>query len=516
MANIRAAQNGDFSATSTWVGGVVPGSGDVAYANTFTVTISDTRTVQAISNASATGITAGGTFSLVDNCNLTCTNANGCIVSTTVTGYDFAPIRYPISTSALTINSVARLNGNFVNTGWGGMENAIILFSGAGTLIVTGNLTAGTANYARAVICTGTGAFNLIGNLTNGSAGANVALDVRAATTVNITGNILQGAAGYRTIQNDAGNITITGNVIGASIQNTATITVNGTCQSDASLPAFITGNAGQITRLSGPFLLGASGNINPVQAQSWRWAPTQIPTYMEVPTSGGSTKRNLYTADNMPTGGYPVVANVRQSTVYGPSSEFTGTLAVPSPSSVALGVATDNTVGTAILTAASVRSAMGLASANLDTQFSGIPAAVWAAATRTLTTAIPTAADVASAVWSAAVRTITGGTVDTLTNSPNVPSAATIASAVWSAVTRTITGGTVDTLTNAPSVPSAAAIASQVRTELSTELGRIDAAISTRLAAAAYTAPPTTAAIRTELSVELACLDAAVSTRLA
>jgi hypothetical protein len=557
MANIAAAQNGDFSATSTWVGGVVPGSGDVAYANTFTVTVSDTRTVQAVSNASATGITYGGTFSLVNNCNLTCTNANGCIVSTTTTGTDYLPIRYPISTSALTINSVARLNGNFTNTGWGGQEAAIILFSGAGTLIVTGNLTAGTANYSRAVICTGTGTFNLIGNLKNGSAGANIALEVKAATTVTITGDILTGPAEYRTIQNDAGNITITGNVIGASVHNGATITVNGTCQSSASYPAFIQGNSGQVTRLSGPLLLGATGNVNPIQAYNWRWAPTQIPTYMEVPTSGGSTKRNLYTADNMPTGGYPVVANVRQSTVYGPSSEFTGTLAVPSPSSVALGVATDNTVGTAVLTAASVRSAMGLASANLDTQFSGIPAAVWAAATRTLTTAIPTAADVASAVWSAAsrtltmtiptaadvasavwsavTRTITGGTVDTLTNSPNVPSAATIASAVWSAISRTITGGTVDTLTNAPTVPSAAAIASQVRTELSTELGRIDVATSTRLAPAGTLARVTitdtvttltnspnvpsaasiAAAVRTELSAELGRIDVATSTRL-
>ena len=39
----------------------------------------------------------------------------------------------------------------------------------------------------------------------------------------------------------------------------------------------------------------------------------------------------------------------------------------------------------------------------------------------------------------------------------------------------------TVTTLTNAPSVPSAAAIASQVRTELSVELARVDAAITTR-----------------------------------
>jgi hypothetical protein len=62
-------------------------------------------------------------------------------------------------------------------------------------------------------------------------------------------------------------------------------------------------------------------------------------------------------------------------------------------------------------------------------------------------------------------------------------PTAASVASAVWGAAAKTITGGTVDTLTNAPTVPTAAAIASQVRTELGTELGRIDTTISSRLA---------------------------------
>jgi len=38
--------------------------------------------------------------------------------------------------------------------------------------------------------------------------------------------------------------------------------------------------------------------------------------------------------------------------------------------------------------------------------------------------------------------------------------------------------------------VPSAASIASATRTELTTELGRLDAAVSTRLAGSAYTAP--------------------------
>ena len=81
----------------------------------------------------------------------------------------------------------------------------------------------------------------------------------------------------------------------------------------------------------------------------------------------------------------------------------------------------------------------------------------------------------------------------------------------------------TTTTLTNAPTVPTASAIASQVRTELGTELARIDADVSSRLATSGYTAPttpPTAAAnataVRTELATELARVDVATSTRLA
>ena len=88
----------------------------------------------------------------------------------------------------------------------------------------------------------------------------------------------------------------------------------------------------------------------------------------------------------------------------------------------------------------------------------------------------------------------------------------------------------TTTTLTNAPSVPSAATIASQVRTELGTELGRIDAAVSSRLAPSGTLATVTTltnapsvpsastiaTATRTELAVELAKVSALNTERLA
>lgn len=70
------------------------------------------------------------------------------------------------------------------------------------------------------------------------------------------------------------------------------------------------------------------------------------------------------------------------------------------------------------------------------------------------------------------------------------------------------------------PSPPSASTIATAVRSELAIELARIDAAITTRLATAGYTAPPNVAAIatqvRTELTTELGRIDAAISSRLA
>jgi hypothetical protein len=79
------------------------------------------------------------------------------------------------------------------------------------------------------------------------------------------------------------------------------------------------------------------------------------------------------------------------------------------------------------------------------------------------------------------------GGKIDSI---PAAPTAAALATAVWATASKTITGGTVDTLTNSPSVPSAASIASATRTELATELARVDVATSTRLASSGYTAP--------------------------
>lgn len=113
------------------------------------------------------------------------------------------------------------------------------------------------------------------------------------------------------------------------------------------------------------------------------------------------------------------------------------------------------------------------------------------------VTTAVPTSSDIATAVWAAGTRTLT--------------SFGTLVSDVWSYATRLLTAGTNIVLAKGTGItgfndPTAAANASAVRSEITTELSRIDVAVSTRLATAGYTAPPSAA------TVADAVLDEAVS----
>ena len=60
MAYIRAVQNGNYSTPSTWDGGVVPTTGDIACADTFRITIDATSILATLSVAMADLVAAGG------------------------------------------------------------------------------------------------------------------------------------------------------------------------------------------------------------------------------------------------------------------------------------------------------------------------------------------------------------------------------------------------------------------------------------------------------------------------
>ena len=359
MANIPAIlSNSDYDNPATWQGGVVPGADDVAYANGQTVLTGGAITAQALTNAAAAGIVAGGTFSLQGGLSLTCTNTNGIIQGATATSVLTAP--------NLNVGATAAVAANCELT----VANAPPLtFNGSGVLNWIGNWS--KANIGQLLFAvTGNGTLNITGNV-NSPVSAIRAFDVNAGNlniTGTCTGRVLDGtSAGTAITINGLCVPTTTGPCITNS--SSATVTYYGLCQSSATSAVFGLGSTAQNTRISGPIRYGSGNYINPIPAARWSWAPSLIPTSMEVALSNGTTIRQLYTADNMPEGGYPVTGNVLSSVVYGPNSEFTGTYAQPAPSSVAQGVPVGATVGTAVLTGANVLAALGMAENNLDAQ---------------------------------------------------------------------------------------------------------------------------------------------------
>ena len=176
----------------------------------------------------------------------------------------------------------------------------------------------------------------------------------------------------------------------------------------------------------------------------------------------------DFYTSDNNPNGGV-ATTDVRLGVSYG--GGLVGTCAVPDAGTVAFGVAVGNTTGTATLTAANLRAALGMASANMDTQLSVL-------------------SNLDAAVSSRLAPSGTLATVTTLTNAP----ASVTPSDIWSHAARTLTSA---------SGPSATDIRQELDTN-STKLANLDATVSSRLASSAYSAAPTTSQIATAVEGSL------------
>jgi hypothetical protein len=534
MAIVRAVKSGVWSDPTVWAPSP-PTSADDVYSNTFTVTIDISPTVLSISNAAATGVTAGGSFVPTNGITLTCTGAGvvsgggHCFVSSLTLGQSctlVSNVTGPLSSSGFcgarnqstgTINIV----GNCTVAGIGyGVEN-----TSTGIVNITGSCTGGTGTSSHGAILSGNGQLNITGNCNGGSGTlAYGAFNNGTNGTLNITGTVTAGTGGFGAINSSTSGI----------------MSVAGVCQASTSLPAIGGGSIGQVTTLTGPLIssdgsggTAAASGVNPCVAVRWFPADTALSTFeyrMRGATAGGSPSvrpaRQLFLTDAY-SATYPTAANVRSATTYGPGNIYTGTCAVPPAGSVALGVPVDATTGTAALTAADIRSAVGLSSASLDTQLSGLSsgqttinnnvstrlassaytAPLDATGTRTALGLASANLDTQFSNIPANVRTNLStelGRIDTTVSSrlatsgyTTPPTVGDIATAVWSAATSVLSSlGSIGKLL----------------------VDNINASISSRLASASYTAPPTAtenaSAVRTELAPELARIDVATSTR--
>jgi hypothetical protein len=384
MATRYAVANGNWSNTATWNGGTLPTSADDIYANGFTVTINGPFTVLSIRNTTlaSPAIVAGGQFIYANGGNLTCTatqaihvgvgatpvlemtlaSGNSAIfngsVLTMTQGNSYNAIR-------LSNSGILNLNGNYNIDGSLATTNRyIIQHTSTGTLNIVGDLSlSSTSNsgFVNTLNVTSTGTTNITGNVSGGpSSGVNVCtIQTQGSGAINITGNV--STTGFFAISlntsntlNVIGNISTTGTQPAIHNQTAAAIiSVTGIITAGVSAPAIYSSFALTSGYSSGTFVK-VSGNVVNSTNNMAIVAPrvtidTNTSSWLFQISTGGN--RTLYAVGVAL--GNPTTNNVRFGTTYGPSSELTGTLIVPSPSNVLQGVGTDATTGTLLMTPA-------------------------------------------------------------------------------------------------------------------------------------------------------------------
>ena len=429
MANVRAFRAGNWSDTNTttspWAtGGVLyaPNSSDDVFTNGFTVTVDNSPTVVSVTN------TFAASRPWKDGATTTAAIGGGLILSNG-------------QTLTATTGALTTVVANFIT------------LSGINSAAFVGNVTANPAfNYS--IVNTGSGTLTFTGYTESAGSGGSTFRNQVAGNLV-INGGITSSALSAGAYQDAGGNLIVNGyatsnGTVCINSPGVGTVTVVGTMTaSNGGGNAIRSTNMASLVRASGSFICAADGTMA-VAAIKMILNTTPIAAKTRYALNGSGSFVDMFTADN--TGLAPAVGDVRAGVVYGSA---TGVLAVPPANSVAFGVPVDATTGTATLTAANVRTALGLASANLDTQLAVL-------------------SNLDAAVSSRLAPSGTLATVTTLTNAP----ASVTPSDIWSHATRTITGGLVDTattLTNAPTVPSVVQIRQEMDTN-STQLASIKA----------------------------------------
>jgi len=447
MPTYFARKSGNINAADVWAttpsgtaSAVTFASGDVLMANSFTITVNvstDLGGTGQLRNDATGGATTGGSFTLSDGVTLTANIYGGTVATQCVTANP--------STNQYIVGNV--FGGSGGSTSAHGISTGI----GTGTLTITGNLTGGAGiSSGTTAVSNASANLVLVGNVTgssNTAFGTGEGIRLTGAGNCTVTGNVTGGshATNYGVRVTGAGNITVIGQAIGG-----------------VAAPAIANESTGQVTVTravgngfgGGSVGLSAAFGVSNVASQSSITIVEQIEfgTLGQSPVNGRIRLKKMGTnvavfnfcdtagaktlIDATTNAAMPAATDVRFGTSYA-SGALTGSAYIPVAASVASGVPVDATVGTATLTAANVRAALGMASANMDTQLSVL------------------------------------SNLDAAVSSRLAPSG---------------TLATVTTLTNAPTVPTASAIASQVRTELTSELSKVSALNTDRLAQCATT----------------------------
>jgi hypothetical protein len=347
-------------------------------------------------------ISNGGGFRILDGgLSLTCiSNINQTMVgggtlltiNTTsgITNLQFSSIygaNATINTTILTVTgaSIVNIVGDFM---CGNQNNRGCLLSGTATVNLIGSVR--TVHYTFTVFTWELNVdttFNLTGNvipsISANSLQSCAAIRLIGNCTLNINGNVdFEGGFNNKgntssttfliNVNSTNSNITVNGIIRGGTSYNNHFAITNGGISnvidhngilyggsaggSGGGNPGIFNTGVSSITRLSGPLVFGDYGC--PPFAASRIFLTDNVSKYTEFAsnsTNGAAfpglppTRLTMYSPDTIVDA--PIQTDVRQGVTYALGSQ-TGSLIVPSPSDVRKGIATDNTVGTADLSA--------------------------------------------------------------------------------------------------------------------------------------------------------------------
>ena len=344
MATITSAATGNWSATATWVGGVVPTSvDDVVIAANHVVTLDVDATILTLTGAANTTSHVAITTSRT----LTCTDANGITAKNVISGLGLVRI----TGVGITVNINSNLRGVQVATSYALSVSSICTVNVIGDISISGSVN----TVVDCVLISTAATFNVIGNVIANPTGSIRQSNINASNNavINVTGNLISGSASSICIYNSTTNTSISVNVIG-NITNTNGLAVSlqtspskvsctGTIIGSGS-PAITVQNSSAIVTIEGPVFntngfmaINTSGKliIKSTAFPSW--------TFQDE----NNNNKILYSPGT--SLGNPATTDVRDGVTYA-SGALTGTLKVPTASAVAVGVPVDNTTGTAII----------------------------------------------------------------------------------------------------------------------------------------------------------------------
>ncbi len=375
MADKYPLADGNWSNSANWNDGTKPVAGDNVYADGKIVTIDEDATCAKVSTETRSGGTAGGGFTLAAGITLTADVIAG-------------------TTPCVTRNAAGADSYVVGNVRGGSTSSYGVNNTSTGTISITGDVRGGSGTISYGVNNTSTGTISITGDVRGGSSTSSFGIYNASTGTISITGDVSGGSStnSFGIYNASTGIISITGDVSA------------GTSEGSNGVYSI---NLGHV-RLAGNQVCSVPGAAVGTQAVCVRKlamsdGDNTTTAYAEAGDLLGTYSGETVSHYGSLVGpfGHPATADVRDGTVYGPSAELEGTLAVPAAGSVALGVPVDATEGTAVLTQAAVEAAAA--------------AAIAAAGLAKEAKQDETLADLAALDWR--TQAILSGTVNTVTS---------------------------------------------------------------------------------------------------